>query len=388
MLPGRSESSGPSSHFITCTLVARTPVSSSTAEDAQRRFNMRSNPTPAIPGTVAPHHAAIMKGGRFSKFCNDVQISRKVPQQQLNLMFMAQVKAVPKSGITLVKRKAMQSKALTFIDFLDILHTVAPSVYPRSSSSVDAFRRLLLENVLPLAVTRPFVGTTEFLDADESAGRLLLSAWDPAKHGEDIPERLEPQKLAHFKRMERGLQGIFDFYVTKCVLRTNGEVSAEVNRRRAQSGSTAQVATATRKEAKQLAKNQKKIGFCEAMAFAQDYDIFSSDANAALLTTHEMANVYLTTVEMDAGGSEAVPLIDYHQFLQLFARMAIKGYDNQRHRSVSDPSLPASPVEKLKALMLHMWKVVNHPRKAKAVMGDVRTCPCMPPTARLPILNY
>ena len=298
------------------------------------------------------------------RFCQDVQIVRKVPLQQINLIYMSQVQTVPKERASVTKRKAVTAKSLTFLDFLEILHKLAPQVYPKAASSTESFRRVLLENVLPLAVTRPTVALDELM-ADKGALVFLSIGLDICGDGEAVQDR------AYSAKVQNGLKGIFDFYASKCLLRRNSEISSEVSRRRNQGGSTAQVATATRKEAKTLSNSQGKIGYKEAMDFAQDYCIFSSDSGSALLTTFEMANIYLSTVTMDPADVESVPHLTFSDFVLLFGRMAMKSYSTLRHCSAADESKPPSPVEKLKALMLHMWQAVNHPRKTRAVMAEV-----------------
>ena len=306
-----------------------------------------------------------MKGGRFVKFCKDVQIIRKVPLQQLNLLFVAQVKAIPSGGISTTKQKAMKAKSLTVLDFLELLHTIAPKVYPKATSPTHAFRRLLLENVLPLAIRRPGSSVSEFLDdADISA---LLSA----KKAEELSQEDEKVPVVKTIRISSGLKGIFDFYAAKCMLRRNSEISAQVGRRRDERGSTAQIATATRKEAKELSGSQGKIGYPEAMDFAHGYCFFSSDSGSALLTTYDVANIYLNTVTMDEKDMEVVPHLGFSEFVQMIARIAMVAYSSPRHKSLNSKE-PAKPIEKMKALFLYMWKSVNHPRKAQAVMGEVR----------------
>ena len=310
----------------------------------------------------------------------------------LTVAFTMQAKKAVKGAVPAIKRRALGSKALTYTDFLELLKEIAPRVYRElAHEPIECFRRLLMENILPLAARRHPIEVEPHWTPEVVA---ILGRIDGRDEGN--------MRIRGGGTLTRSLRQIFQWYSKKYGHRRAIEESSESHvQKRANSSSSkgsaslARSAAASGSASRTGAKGGKKkaapnyeglAGYMEIMKFCEDYCCFSSDTGAALLTTVQAADIYLSSAPKRSHCLDTVPDLNEACFLDFILRMAIVAYSPAGN--MREGQFHEAPENKLKALLLHMWKAINHPRAQEKALNvrrgrsDSLTPPPPPPDAR------
>lgn len=238
-----------------------------------------------------PEH---LRSTQFLKLAKDCQIigTTSVTEADTYVAYTAEVKRKQRVGI----------KRMNYNDFLTALMKLSTKVYPECRTIDDAFQRVLMENILPLASRR----------CPDSVDLYL--------------EDTEVSKL--FLYYEDAIKQIFQFYASQAEIRTKGEGSP----RKGGLGSTN-----TMKEA---------LGYGEMLKFASDFGLSSS----VILSTLEIGDIYLSSIKPTAGSELGVRKLTFREFRESLVRCAIVAYSK-----ISDASI----IDKIRGLFLYMWRSIN-----------------------------
>lgn len=209
-----------------------------------------------------------------------------------------------------------------------------------------ATRRVLLENVLPLANRRTVLS-------------LRYNSQDP-----------EAWKV--IKQFQRGLRQIFGYYVSKAELRRNNWVAEQVTLVSRLEGLGSQIAPAILEEEiqrmrlmKETAQQQRElISYKEFMQFCQDFSLKST----SFLTALQAADIFLQVVPLDPR-LKSTKGMTFDAFAEALILMAHLAY---RTTQASAADLGTNAANKLKALLLYVWKAINnHDRTCKLLREHV-----------------
>uniref|UniRef100_A0A7S1XWX3 Uncharacterized protein n=1 Tax=Phaeomonas parva TaxID=124430 RepID=A0A7S1XWX3_9STRA len=284
------------------------------------------------------------------RFCRDCQIfSPAFTREQLNIYCAKETRKL-KRGNMKYSPATKRSKPLqmTYGNFLNVLMAISPQVYPEDGDF--AFRRLLLENVLPLA------------------GRRVVTNLENELNHFSVIDTME--------RFKAGLHGVFQFYADVATRRRMYEESDIARARRMDGNQMGQVVVTSRRASMQITENKHKIGFVEYVKFCQDFGfcVFSE------LTKPDCGDAFLDCTKLQANGDRAADL-DYAGFKECMLRLALSAY-----RKAAEGT---SVTSKLKALFLNMYKYINNPTGAGAAIdnhqrrdfagskgGDLNICGC------------
>lgn len=214
---------------------------------------------------------------------------------------------------------------MNYNDFLTALMKISIKVYPRSRTVDEAFQRLLMDNVLPLASRRVPDNIDMFLEA------------------EDV------QRL--FAYYSDALEGIFTFYATSDKRSAAALVASAVKAGHLASGPYAGAHTLTvsgRSPARATrgANTMKEaMGYPEFLKFAADFDLSSS----VILSTLEIGDIYLSSLRCPDHDS-TIRKLTFPEFWEALVRCALVAYSK-----ISDSSV----LDKIRGLFLYMWRAIN-----------------------------
>jgi hypothetical protein len=150
----------------------------------------------------------LLRPANFLRFCKDCQItSKKLTPTAIELEITRLIRSKE------ITNDYSSTLTINFVDFLQLLDSLAQKVYAKESAEV-AIKRLLLENVLLLASRRPPMSDS-FDFSDVEANRVIREVYG------------------------RCLQRIFDYYLDRADKRRNQAVSAEKVGQRDIRGATA-----------------------------------------------------------------------------------------------------------------------------------------------------
>lgn len=273
----------------------------------------------------------------FLRFCKECQIiSRSLPSNAVEL------EITKLSRIKLNGTEFNPTILLSFTDFLQLLNILAVRVYPKDSSET-ACTRLIFENVLLLANRR--VPTNHMYDLqNEGAIEVVTGLFGKA------------------------LYNIFKHYLNKADARrqhavTNEKIkqkqlAAQLNLSPTLVPQSPQLITL-----KEIAKTQKDVfSFKEYVQFCQDYSLKST----SLLTAIEVGEIFLNLVPLPAPGAKHSELsMTFDLFLRALIYMSQVAY--------RDAAKEIEPQNKVKALLLYMWKTVNDTTKTKELLKSSRS---------------
>jgi hypothetical protein len=210
-------------------------------------------------------------------------------------------------------------KLITFTDYLQLLMDLAPDVHPESDSNV-VFQRMLMENILPLASRRDPVDIAEYYDEDV---RHLLN-----------------------EEFRDSLQSIFDYYCNDADRRRLQECAQDTRNRQSRL-EQGHVATTSRRQMREMVYQYRgTIGYKEYIQFCQDFSLCST----ALLTSLEVGDIFLSSIPQHEGG-DVVENMNFEEFVEALFRMSLVAY--------KDAPASVTPLNKVKALLLFIWKVFN-----------------------------
>lgn len=259
---------------------------------------------------------------QFVKFCRVCQIvGSKLSEAHEPLVDADVVVAYTAE----VKRKRADktihaTQKMDFADFLTSLMKLSVKVYPNNAkrSTDDAFRRLLLSNVLPYAQRRsPAFPDLSEIEASEDVASLR-----------DI--------------FSDALAQIFQFYAT-------GSDAAHGSTSHFASMVSPSRSTRGREDAPHMgtASNSMKnaLGYPAFLKFAADFDL----SNSVILSTLEIGNVYLSSVR-ETDPDRHVRKLTFDEFWDALVRCSQVAYTK-----ISS----SAPADKLKGLFLYMWRAIN-----------------------------
>jgi hypothetical protein len=193
---------------------------------------------------------------------------------------------------------------------------LAVKVYPRSKRVDDAFQRLLMDNILPLASRRRPDAVDMFLE-NEDVNRLLDYYRD-------------------------ALEQIFAFYATSDK-RTHAAMAAYAGTR---GGSSLGYSGKSPMRATKAVNTMKgALGYGEFLKFASDFDL----ANSVILSTIELGDIYLSSIKAVEPDS-TIRKLTFVEFWEALVRCSLVAYSK-----ISDTSV----LDKVRGLLLYMWRSIN-----------------------------
>ena len=258
-----------------------------------------------------------MKTSLFVKLCKDVQItSNKFTGTQIELELAKILRQLRGTEVR------VGGTFISFVEFLAVLEGISPKVYPNCPVDV-ACRRLLLENVLLLAGRRS--ESANFDLSNEEASMFLNGP------------------------IRRSLEDIFKHYVSL----------AEIHRTARDTGKQATGLGASKKISLQELRSQ--VTFREYHQFCLDYNL----KTASLLTGMHIGHIFLSAVPLEEH-TKTCQGMTIDMFVRSIVHAALIAF-----RQVSNPII--TPLLKVKALLLHMWRTVNKSENSiKAVQPNAK----------------
>lgn len=262
-----------------------------------------------------PEH---MRATQFIKMCRDCQVmgttlseaSPPLMEADIQVTFTAEVKKADKTN-----------QKMHFNDFLTALMKISVKVYPASRSVDEAFQRLLMENILPLASRRCPDKVDMFLE------------------NEDI------QRL--FEYYADALAQIFQFYATSDKRTTKALKAQAVSLGHATMASTSlTLGGRTTRAGKSSNSMKDALGYSEFLKFASDFDLSSS----VILSTLEIGDIYLSSIQ-EVRPDSTVRKLTFPEFWEALVRCALVAYNK-----ISDATI----VDMVRGLFLYMWRAMNN----------------------------
>lgn len=196
---------------------------------------------------------------------------------------------------------------------------------PPSLAVDEAFQRLLMDNVLPLASRRVPDNIDMFLEA------------------EDV------QRL--FAYYSDALEGIFTFYATSDKRSAAALVASAVKAGHLAAGPYAGAHSLTvsgrspARATRTVNTMKEAMGYPEFLKFATDFDLSSS----VILSTLEIGDIYLSSLRCPEHDS-TIRKLTFPEFWEALVRCALVAYSK-----ISD----ASVLDKIRGLFLYMWRAIN-----------------------------
>lgn len=233
---------------------------------------------------------------------------------------------------------------ISFSDFMSMLHVLALKVYPHEVSNDQAYRRLLLENVLLLS--NRIIAKMENVLRDEDLANPAV--W----------------KIVN-KDFNKSLGNIFKYYLHVADKRRSQLLAQEaLNTGAVGVGNRQQNDTQksiTTKQRERLRAQKNLISSSEFLQFCQDYNLKST----SLLTSIQVGMAFFECTGYDPE-STTVKGMTFDAFCQCIVYMALFAY-RQAHHTVTAPN-------KVKALLLHMWRAAGAlEKRAKAANAKGRS---------------
>jgi hypothetical protein len=220
-------------------------------------------------------------------------------------------------------------------------------------------KRLLLENILLLSNRR--VPNNDLYDLDN------IEVF-PSSNSERSFSFFQQANKILKETYGKCLQKIFDYYLDIANKRRNHALTAEKTAQRDLRASTnrdvaelAAVKTAQVQQMKELAKNQKEfIGYKEYIQFCHDFSLKST----SLLTAIQVGEIFLNVVPLNTEAKSECGM-NFELFLRSLLYMAAVAYRD------SDPRI--TQLNKVKGILLYMWKAVNDNEKTMRLVSSNRS---------------
>lgn len=218
------------------------------------------------------------------------------------------------SPLPSVSRTLLSLFQMNYNDFLTCLMKLSVKIYPRSRSRDEAFQRLLMDNVLPLAARRCPESVEFYLENAEV--RSIFHTY------KDALEQIFAFYASNDKRQEgsRGASGPAGFGASHSG-RSPVRATKAVN---------------TMKEA---------LAYPEFLKFAQAFDL----SNNVILSTIELGDIYLSSIKTVAPDS-SMRKLSFDEFWESLVRCALVAYSK-----ISDVTI----IDKIRGLLLYMWRAIN-----------------------------
>eukprot|EP00981_Chlorochromonas_danica_P006343 scaffold1365_cov163-Ochromonas_danica.AAC.33 len=278
-----------------------------------------------------------MRPAVFLRFCKDCQIvSKRMPGTAVELEVARFLKTKENVAVETV------GVMITFADFLCLLDLFAAKIHSKDHSEI-AVKRLLLENVLVLANRR--VPSMEVYDLDDTAANHVLK-----------------------ETYGKCLMNIFHYYLDRAEKRRNAIVAAEKMRHKdlraltnAETSRLQERKTAVLTQLQETVKGQRDvISYKEYMQFCYDFNLKST----SLLTAVQVGEIFLNLAPLHVDGPREAGLTS-ELFLRALTYMSFVAYRD----------LPASVTaeNKIKALLLYMWKAVNDSDRTQRLVRNNRS---------------
>jgi len=268
-----------------------------------------------------PEH---IRASQFVKLTRDCQIigttlsEAEIPltEADINVAYTAEVTRADK-----IAGKGSDRKKMNYNDFLTVLMKLAVRVYPRARTVDDAFQRLLMDNILPLASRRRPDAVDMFIMNDD-VNRL-------------------------FDYYREALEQIFAFYATSDK-RTTAAMIAANNASSSRISNSSMLGYSGRSPGRATkAVNSMKgaLGYQEFLKFASDFDL----SNSVILSTIELGDIYLSSIKAVEPDS-TIRKLTFLEFWETLVRCALVAYSK-----ISDTTI----LDKIRGLFLYMWRSIN-----------------------------
>lgn len=213
------------------------------------------------------------------------------------------------------------STSLSFNDFIHLLDILSSKVYPNESQEIST-RRILLENIIPLASRRIPLTLTETTFGDANP---------------------------FLDQFSKPFQSIFNYYLEKATNRRNSIIASDAAGKKVTSFSTKSSYTSNLKEQMKLQKDL--IGYKEFITFCHDFSLKST----SLLTAIQVGEIFLNCVPLDFA-SKSMKGMSFELFGKALTQLAVTAY--------RDADSTITLKNKVMGLFLFMWKRINNPEKA------------------------
>jgi hypothetical protein len=244
--------------------------------------------------------------------------------------------------------KYSTSLSIEFPDFLILLQRFSRRCFPDANPTA-AFRKLLLENVFLLA-NRRFMLRNAYNIHNKEAKEFISSfqkVLSPIFHYYlDLAEKRRNTALAG--KISKMISGNLD-------LSPNLDRSPPDSKSSKSEPSSSDSTLLAIQRLKSLAKSQRELlGYQEYLQFCIDFKLRST----SLITAVQTAEVYLEVVpyDNDIKGTKGMDFEGFQETLLYISMIAFQ----QLNTSGSEASLyEVSPLNKLKALFLFLWKAIN-----------------------------
>lgn len=210
---------------------------------------------------------------------------------------------------------------MNYNDFLTVLMKLAVRVYPRARTVDDAFQRLLMDNILPLASRRRPDAVDMFIMNDD-VNRL-------------------------FDYYREALEQIFAFYATNDK-RTTAAMMAANNASSSRTSNSSMLGYSGRspgRATKSVNSMKGALGYQEFLKFASDFDL----SNSVILSTIELGDIYLSSIKAVEPDS-TIRKLTFLEFWETLVRCALVAYSK-----ISDTTI----LDKIRGLFLYMWRSIN-----------------------------
>jgi hypothetical protein len=252
-----------------------------------------------------------------------------ISQQDIHIAFTSELKTRIgglkqdlKAGV--ISKKGAMIKALSYTEFLNVLHRLSSKLYPAAPSQNEAFQTLLMENILPLAHRRNPQTIRTQLDnvlvrgvQNEFHDAILELYTFFASESQEEDRKSKGTSLKGLGFDELAAQ------TSRAKAATRGSIMFSVNS--PEYGTT------------------KSLTQQHWMKFAADFGLSSS----MLLTQIEVSDIFLSSVIVQGKGGTPGRKMRFDQFWEAIVRCALLAWRNV---------VSASSENKIRALMVFMWK--------------------------------
>lgn len=274
---------------------------------------------------------------QFVKFCRVCQIIGSTISEARPALVEADIVVVYTAEVKR-RREGKSSRAaqkMDFSDFLTSLMKLSLKVYPSNAkrSVDDAFQRLLLHNVLPLADRRnPAQMDITECEADPQIRELKLIFGEPLEQMFQFYAsfRDSPAAAAASDASAAAAAAAGSTTPGRELALTGGSAPGSATRR-GLGGSTNSMKSA--------------LGYDEFLKFAADFDL----SNNVILSTLELGDIYLSSLR-EVDPDRHIRKLTFTEFWDALIRCSLIAYSKISR---------ASPADKLKGLFLYMWRAIN-----------------------------
>lgn len=282
-------------------------------------------------------------------------IKTPLRKPDIELVFISEVKkrTLKQSKKLIDATSGFSSSAdkLTYNEFLTCLLKLSKRLYPNSAekrSLESAFQQLLMENVLPLASRR----SPRNIDAvlEEGQVRDVLKYFRPSlRH---IFEFYASAALSMAKE-KAAVKGFMAESSNFDDFKASTRARFHLQQRAARSGATSPTSSSAGTSvtsSKLPGKNSmtNALGYADFVRLASDFGLTSKGSS---LTMIDIGDIYLAgvtrTKETSKGGVTKLKFVD---FLEVLVRISLQAY----------AKCNVSVADKIKALMLYMWRQIQN----------------------------